>query len=302
MKLKLLKLLLLSLLLSVLCSSCAVLSKSQLKSIENLAVLGDKMNAAPRILVEDLAAVRKERGVFYAISLSTTDLHLDELESLAQAYSEDLKMAKKFDLGVEVMESYVRTLYSLSHENRWKEYGTEIRGFGRNLSEAIEQINELDISDKEYPSELSKNTVYSLASFSESYMRRRQTKILRDFITQGDTLVASTVDFMVDLLKSENLSSLIKNEKEGLRINYSSYLNSPNTSTDVYLMDKQYLSLLEQIEKIELIRRRCISSLQAFKRAHNKIVKGLERRQDIEQVYDELIEYALEVNKILELI
>ena len=63
----------------LLCSSCAALTESQLQTVQKLAVSGDSVAAAPSAMFRQLAAVRTERGLFYAASLTGAQARFAEL-------------------------------------------------------------------------------------------------------------------------------------------------------------------------------------------------------------------------------
>lgn len=113
--------------------SCAVLSKTQQESINDLAIAGGDVTRAPSLVIETISDVRMERGLFYASTIKTEDIHIKELEAISEAKEDDMQIAKKFDAGIGFLNSYLFTLKSLSHENRWNDYGTEIRALGRTL-------------------------------------------------------------------------------------------------------------------------------------------------------------------------
>lgn len=295
--------LLLSILICGLTGSCATLSESQRESIKNLSVNIDGVTKGPSVMMEKMSSVRLDRGVFYASSLSSHEAHVQELDDIALAQSEDLRLAKKFDAGISFLNSYLYALRSLSNTNRWSDYGTELRALGRTVSSTMTELNELQWFKNEIDNEIidiTKTSFYLTASLSESVLKRRQMKILRDYVIQADTLVAACVDAMVEILKSERLKNLIKNERDGLRDNYLVLLKTLNTTNELsYSYDIRYINDIKELDDVEKLRRLSISSLQAFKRAHAKMAKEIVKRKDIKEVYEELIDYSLESLKII---
>jgi hypothetical protein len=140
----------------LLCSSCAALTESQLQTVQKLAVSGDSVAAAPSVLFRELAAIRTERGLFYAASLTGAEARFRELNALAAAAREDEKLAERTDVCVDVLNSYLRALRSISNPARWKQIGTEMRGLGKNLDSVILRFNQLDWVDLELPQGVAK--------------------------------------------------------------------------------------------------------------------------------------------------
>lgn len=292
--------LLLSLLLSAV-ASCAVLSESQQRSIASLSILGSEVGRSPGAIIESLSEVRVTRGLFYSSTLTREDLHIESLESIALSQERDRRMASKFDAGISFLDSYLSALRSLSHENRYVEYGREVRSLSRTLSSTLEELHSIGWIDEELPTDVIRSSGYLISHLSESYMRRRQMSLLRDYIREGDTIVGVAVDSMVSILKSESLKELISHERAALKSDYTAFLRTlPSGSTIEY--DRLYIESLSIVERAEKMRRSCITGLQAFRRAHRRMVKEVGRRQDISEVIEELETLATEGARLRSLI
>ena len=64
---------------------------------------------------------------------------------------EDVSLVRKSEIYVDVLNSYIRALRSLSSESRWKSYGTEIRGIGNRVDSVVYRFNRLDAVSEEVP-------------------------------------------------------------------------------------------------------------------------------------------------------
>jgi len=295
---------LIALLLVLCCSSCAALTESQLQTVQKLAVSGDSMAAAPSAMFRQLAAIRTERGLFYAASLTGADVRFAELNALAPAAREDEKLAVRTDVCVDVLNSYLRALRSISNPARWKQIGTEMRGLGKNLDSVILRFNQLDWTDLELPQGVAKLSGKFAGYLSENYMKNRQTHAVRDFVTEGDTLVAVCTDALIELLRKQEVQELIDNEETGLKNNYRAYLQRVEVLGQLPPVehDRHYLVLLDNLEKAQKIRDKCVSGLRSLKRAHHKLLTELEKRERLDYWYDELTELnnlAVQLNQLL---
>jgi len=139
----------------------------------------------------------------------------------------------------------------------------------------------------------------------ENYARSRQAKVVREFVTEGDTLVAACIDGIIELLKKGELEELIQNESEGLKNNYEAYLHRLELSGEIpdISNDRRYIELIKRLEKTKNVRSRCITALQSLKRAHGKLAKELEKRQKADYIFEELLELntlALNIQSMLE--
>lgn len=273
-------------------TSCAVLTKSQLDMATKLTVASDTVAASPKRLFDELTNVRLERGLYYAASLTSAAAREKEINALATAFMADEQLVNRAEVYVNVLNSYLRALRSISADARRTTYGTEWRGIGRNIDSLILRFNQTELIDTDITVGWAKLSGQYMGYMSERYMRVRQAKAVRSFVAEGDTLVAACTDGLVELLKKGDLIALIENEKEGLKSNYEAYLRRLELSDlpSDFAADRKYIELVKRIASVEKTRSRCITALQSLKRAHAKLAKELEKRQKIDFFIDELIE------------
>jgi hypothetical protein len=273
-------------------TSCAVLTESQLRMVTNLTVASDSIAVAPAVIFEELAVVRTERGLYYAASLISAEARGKEMNALAEASYDDEQLVDRANVYVNVLNSYLRALRSISTDTRRKSYGTEWRGIGRNIDSLILRFNQVELLDTEIPVGWSKLSGQYMGYMSERYVRGRQAKAVKVFVTEGDTLVTACVDGLIELLKKGEVNELIENEAEGLKNNYEAYLHRLEQSGEMADLsaDRRYIELVKRLEAAKKTRSRCVTALQSLKRAHNKLVKELEKKQKIDFYYEELLE------------
>ena len=125
-------------------SGCSSITKAQLKRVNSLAVVSDSAVTGPGSIFHMLDDVRMERGLIYAASLQGTDTRIQELNGLADAIAGQSRLADKSDVCINILDSYIRALRSVSNEARWKRNGTELRGIGRNMDSLAIAYNKLE--------------------------------------------------------------------------------------------------------------------------------------------------------------
>ncbi len=284
-------------------SGCASITKAQMKRVNSLAVISDSAVTGPGSVLRVLNEVNLERGLMYAASLSSTEARIEDLNGLADAQAELSRLADKSDVCVNILESYVRALRSISSESRWKQNGTELRGIGRNMDSLAIAYNKLDWGTLYEPSiarQIGKTSGY----LAEQYGKRRQRRMVRSFLEHGDKLVDDCVKTLVETLKSADFKSVIENERTGLENNYRAYLNmtSLNGTAPLPDFDRTYLECRLKIEQAENMRRQCITMLQAFGRAHNALRREMYNRRTYSEFADELFELNRQVLALTELL
>ena len=283
--------------------SCAVLTTSQIEMVNDLSVVSDSVAVAPSCFFEDLADVRKERGLFYASSLTSSETRFKEMSALAQASIDDEALVKRMDVYVNVLNSYLRSLRSISNEARWYDTGREIRGIGRNIDSLLFVYNKVypdDPVETGIAKQLGKSTGY----IAEELSKRRQALIVKKFVEQGDTLVSVCCDTLIELLKEKDVEELIVNEEIGLDMNYKAYLSALELRGEYPKIeyDREYLVLKEELYNARKIRDKCVSSLRSLKKAHTKLLSELQERKQIDQLFREMMdlnEQALDIAQLL---
>ena len=284
-------------------SACSSMTKAQLKRVNSLAVVSDSAVTGPGSIFRLLDDVRKERGLIYAASLQGTDSRIRELNGLADATAQQSRLADKADVCINILDSYIRALRSVSNEARWKRNGTELRGIGRNMDSLAIAYNKLDWGTHYEPG-IAKQIGKTSGYLAEQYGKRRQRKVVKDILEHGDTLVDACVKSLVDGLKSDQFKSLIENERTGLESNYRAYLNSTALTGAAPLpeYDRAYIQNRLKTERAESMRRQCITTLQSFNRAHHALLKEMDNRRTYSEFADELYELNRQVLALAEIL
>lgn len=286
----------------ILMAGCSTLSKSQLKRINSFASAQDSIDTGPRAFFSILADVRQERGLIYAASLTDTETRIHELNAMAKAAVREGQASAKANICFDILSSYARALKSLSADTRWKQYGTELRGIGRNMDSLAIAYNKLDwgtIYEPGLGKELGKTGGY----LTEQYMKRRQRKLVMDMLTVGDTIVTACCDALIASLKSDQFTELIDNEEQGLESDYRACLNSMRAQDRFPEMavDRTYLCQKARIETARSLRRQSITMLQSLRKAHKALINEMDKSRSYSEISDDLFELNTQIGNVLEL-
>lgn len=284
-------------------SGCASMSKAQLKRVNSLAVVSDSAVCGPGSVFRILDDVRTDRGLIYVASLQSADARINELNGLALSRQEQSRLADKADVCISILESYIRALRSASSDSRWKQNGTELRGIGRNMDSLAIAYNKLDWGTLYEPGiarQIGKTSGY----LAEQYGKRRQYRLVKAMVEQGDSLVDACCKSLVAGLKSSEFKSLIDNEQTGLENNYRAYLNSLQLTgvAPALEFDRLYLDNRIRIETARTMNKHCISMLQSFRRAHAALLKELDNHRTYSELSEELFELNRQVLALSELV
>ena len=265
--------LVLSLLTVFAAAGCSPLSKAQIEAVGELTFRSDTISRSPAVLFREMSELRLERGLYYAASLSSGTARYEEVTALAETSMDDEALVRKAAGYVDVFNSYVRALHSVSSEARWTGIGTEIRGIGSRVDSVLYRYNRLDTGYEDIPVGYARMAGRVLAYVAEEVMQSVQGTAVRNIVMAGDTLVAASCDSLMDILRSDGMNGLIRHEQESLRDNYSAYLQALELRGEPVPMDsdRRYVELLRRADELSSVRNSCVSALRSFKNAHAKL-------------------------------
>jgi len=281
-------------------ASCSVLTKSQIKMVNALAVSSDTLTRSPSVIFTSLAQVREGRGVLYAATMSSPEAHFREVRSLYDYSVKESAQIRKAESYVRVLNSYCRALRSLANTNRWEQYGVEFRGIGRKADSLLIALNDTGWLEDDITEGLARLSGRYAGLLAESVMKCRQAKAIREFVTEADTLVSACVSDLTDILKSDEMTGLIAHEKTALEDDYRAFLDAA-CATDQRMAlclegDRAYLTYSQMLDASSSVRTKCVSALRSFASAHSKLAQNLQKRSRTsgnelaEDIYADIIE------------
>ena len=299
--------LILSLLAVFVTAGCSPLSKAQIEAVNELTFRSDTITRSPAVLFEKMSALRLERGLFYAASLSSGRARYEEVTALAETSMDDESVVRKASGYVDAFNSYVRALHSVSAEARWKGIGTEIRGIGTRVDSVLYRYNRLDTGYEDIPTGYARMAGRVLAYVAEEVMQAVQGRTVRNIVVVGDTLVAASCDSLMAILRSDEMDELIRHERESLRDNYATYLMALELRGEPvpFESDRLYVELLRRADELPDIRNSCVSALRSFKNAHAKMADDFAagKKEVPEELWTEVLRLnvlAAQVSEMLE--
>lgn len=272
----------------LLAGSCTVLSKTQKAMAQRLSISADTVVSAPIRMFETLAEVRLERSLFYASTLTGATAHFSEVDMIADAAEKEQKRLSKYGVYINALNSYIRAIQSLSSDTRWKGIGTEVRGIGNNLDSILLYY------DKIFSDSLSVG-YFKIAGkaggyISEELTKGHQAKLLKEFMTKGDSILSICCDSLIAVLKSDALIELIDNEEAALKYDYSRFLEFATPKPEILIeYDRRYVHLSASMTTVKSLRTQCCRGLKAFQKAHSSLVKEMNRKKDSD-IYPDLLE------------
>lgn len=277
---------------------CASLSREQLAAVKSFTATCDSLDKYPGGFFEEMAQIRAARGLYFSASLDDAQNRVGELNSIYEGLVKDQQLARKANLSWEILSSYQRALKILAGAARWEDASREFRTLGRKLDSLIYRYNRSDFTKNLLPTGIGKTAGRTAGITAMIFIKRAQSRAVKNFVVQGDALVSAVVFELVQALKNPQVAFLIENEKKGLDINYISYLRKTGSHACSLQDDKYFLSLKERTEKLTYIRGGIISSANRLAKAHNRLAAEFTKRKKADELFTELLEFEKEVSAL----
>jgi hypothetical protein len=285
--------------------ACAPLTKTQVKAVNSFAVVTKDFSAYPSAIMSGLADIRMQRGVYFANSLETPRLHLQELDSIYSFHKGDYAIKDKVDITFKIIDKYAQSLVLLTSEKYAGNLKEQAVRFGVDLDSLTTLYNSKDFGSK-IPTSIGSAVSQVIAFGGSQYIRRRQATEVKKFVPQADRLVAVMTSNLLEFLESKNIETLIETESRGISDNYLSYLRQSKTVSSAFTArdtvmvssntratvadDMEYLKLRSAIDNIRLLREETAEATRDLRKAHAKLLATISERRKLKTAISEIQE------------
>ena len=288
---------LLTILLVGLFQGCATLSSSKREYIQQFGLSTRNLPEYSLKLTDGLSNIRSKRGVYFANTLSTPNLHLNELDNIYNQQKIDEVNSTLFQNSFAMLSLYSTMLLKLSSNSYNEDLYDNIKELEYGLENLITINNQLTSSN--IPTGFI-NIAAKISFLSgKYYIGHNQNEEIKRLVTSSDSLITDISNNIVFHLKSDNLNSIIENEHMMLSRNYLSYIQQ-NKQTSVY-SDLDYILLKNNLDKIKALKEKLITSVTNLKLAHNIMAVEVNKKNttldNINQIKELLISMS-EINQI----
>lgn len=270
---------------SLLFGGCASLSKTQLESVNQLALTTKSFSAYPSRLMSELADIRFRRGAYFASTLSDPKLHLGLLDSIYNQKVFDAGASARMELTMKILDRYAQSLLLLSSDKYQKDLIPQAKSFGVSLDSLVALNNRIDGSVT-LPVGLGGAVGKLVLLGGKQYSTIKQAREVVRFMAKADTIVATMTSHLERQLRSAEMNDLIAAEERALRSSYLSYLRqSAHVSIE---NDRDYLALKASIDGVKQLQARTIAAACDYRAAHKRVLAELRKRKPLKVVAKEL--------------
>ena len=167
---------------------CASLTSTQITAVNQFSRTSKNFSAYPSRVISGLAEIRVKRGIYYANSLDSPLLHLDELSDLYIARKNDYKISSTVDITFKVIDKYAQSLLLLSSDKYVTDLESQAKNFGTDLDSLATAYNKID-GVKKVPTGIGGAVNGLIVLGGKQYIRSRQAKEIKKFVPLADSLI-----------------------------------------------------------------------------------------------------------------
>ena len=283
------------LMLLLLCGSCLTVSTEQRRMVRQFAKRAENFSFYPEKIGTELASIREGRGLYYANSLTDAVTHLHELDAILTERRHDDKVSAGANAAFKLLDKYTSGVLQLSSDLPFKTRSALFVHFGTEMDTLVGKYNLVAVSQR-LPAGIGSLLARTLDEGTKRYLAGRQFRLLKKYVVNADTLVATACCEMERWLNSEQLQLLIQNESSGVQESFIFYYTK--RSSPPLESDKAYLDLMRRVEFLDPLRLQCVRTVRSLAVGHHKLAEALSQKRTVRETLEELNDFYREAGRL----
>lgn len=283
---------------------CASLTKTQIETVNQFAQTSKGFSAFPSKIMAELSEVRTLRGIYAANSIDSAELHLQELNNTYKLKKSDEAQSQKADITFQIIDQYAQALALLSSDKYVADLKTQAMALGPGLDSLIAVYNAIDKKNV-LPIGIGASVSQLIILGGKQYIRHKQTKEIKKFVTQADPLIEVMTKNLLEFLEgkhyvqvlrdSASLKYLIDYEVKAVERDYLSYLRQNKATVD---NEKEYFKLKSDVDMVISLQEQTIAATKTLREAHRQLLDIIKKRKKLKERFAELQELYDDVNQL----
>jgi hypothetical protein len=303
----------------VLCSGCASLTKSQLNAVNDFGQFTCNFSSYPGSIISIYNNAHVQNEMFRANSITNPEQHFEAI-SLANDFKKKSQLiSQETDLSLHIIDQYAQSLVALTSAKPVNQLDTASHNFGNNLDSLISKYNTLK-PQSPLPTGIGNDLSALLMVGGDLYIRSKQAEAVRRVVPQGDVIIAKMCANLLAFLEPadtlKGLHYMIAQEKRTLANNYKAYLGLNRDEISIgkdkeaysgYLRHQRFVSLnddelclnlLQNLDNAELLRRQCVSAVKDLRQAHAQLLAALNEKRTLNNISGIIKNYVADVKSM----
>ncbi|RYE26691.1 MAG: hypothetical protein EOP45_03490 [Sphingobacteriaceae bacterium] len=209
-------------------TSCASLTKTQVKSVNNYSQLLQEYSFYPSAIFKEIGEIKYQAEQLNSANTLPKAMY-SNLITTYKGKKRFLEQAEKLDLSINVIAIYALGLKKLSSSNLSETLDTASTKLGTNIDGLIKNYNSKSSSPNQLPTNFGALISKGIIFLGSTYTKAQQAKEIKDYVAKG----VSPVNALTNSIR-ESLDELILNESHGsitttdleLTTNYNAFLET----------------------------------------------------------------------------
>jgi len=291
------KTIVLTLIITLTLTSCAVLTDSQVKNINAFAATAKSYSAFPGTVVRQRAELHlhSEMVVASQSQFADADQIARRMESARKSYNNAVQISSKFDLSLQLLQQYAGLLTKLSSDHYITDLSAPTTSLGENLGNLVSTYNSK--AKDSLPADLGNTISKVILLIGKQLTKHKQTAALKEFVLAADTLVQVTTRNLVTALDGEtftdaagnsfpSLRSLLAVEKDFFIQSCKRSILSDSTRNNYWAI-KFYYDELTAHDNTELLRQGVVQAAKSLARAHAELARNVKEKKSLKEIIQE---------------
>lgn len=224
--------LLCALLILLLFSKCASLTKSQLTEVNAFGCLTQKFSACPGSLYGSYLLIHEKALMYSANAITNPADHYKSINSAYQLKKSLESKSHEMDLTFQIIDKYGEALACLTSPEHSALLDTASKNLGPNLDGLITKYNSIN-TGHQLPTGIGGAFAELITLGGEQYIRSKQAEEVKDIVQKADPMIAQLMDAISSHFKGPlnsptgtpaTFKQLIDNERNEVRQDYLFFL------------------------------------------------------------------------------
>ncbi len=277
---------------SLMLSSCAVLTDSQVKNVNAFAAAAKSYSAYPSAVLKQRAEFHLRSEMIVATQFTDADQIIHRLESARKSYDNAIQISAKFDLSIQLLQQYAGLLTKLSSEQYITDLSAPTTSLGENLTSLVTTYNS-KVKDT-LPVDIGNAISKVVLLIGKRLTRHKQTAAIKEFVLAADPLVQTTTRNLLSVLDGDtftdargnsfpSLKSLLAVEKEFFINSYKRTVFGDSSRTH-YWSVKLFYDELVTYDNTEILRQGVCTAARSLATAHGELAKNVREKKHIKDI------------------
>lgn len=265
----------------ILLVSCAILSHSQLKTINTFAVAAEKYPVFPGDVIKKAQELHFNNNILEASAVSDAALAMLSLRKATAEYDTGIAYSKRINTSLHLIQRYAALLAQLSSDSYYNDFGENTKDLCTNLGSAVDSFNARVAP--QLPPSIGGVLVQVVKIAGTGIIRIKQAKALKKLIPVGDTIIQTIKNNLVSVFDGD-LKLLLESYRQSFESDFQIIILS-NPSRIDYSSLHMYATTISDFAAVESLRQKCTRLVSKMAAAHQEIKESLAKKENLKEMF-----------------